>query len=173
MRGRRCRDFETGVCRSRVRPGARTARSPRAGMFTVVMLRLKHAAYESCSVHGSIKIKVWPFATESVIPSTDIRWRRTMLTSLRTVREISRSSILVEQGRLIANPNWPLKKSNSESHTLRRIWRPWMSFRLGWLISSLWVCLRRKYRMAARVAGPVVILCASRLGSPRLLVQSG
>ena len=84
-----------------------------------------------------------------------------MLTSLRTVREISRSSILVEQGRLIANPNWPLKKSNSESHTLRRIWRPWMSFRLGWLISPLWVCLRRKYRMAARVAGPVVILCFS------------
>ena len=83
-----------------------------------------------------------------------------MLTSLRTVREISRSSILAEQGRLIAYPNWPLKKSNSESHTLRHIWRPWMSFRLGWLISPLWVCLRRKSRIAARIAGPVVILCA-------------
>ena len=83
-----------------------------------------------------------------------------MLTSLRTLREISHSSILAEQGRLIAFPNWPLKKSNSESLTLRHIWRPWTSFRLGWLISSLWVCLRRKSRIAARIAGPVIILCA-------------
>ena len=82
-----------------------------------------------------------------------------MLTSPRTVREISRSSILAEQGRLIAFPNVPPERS-AERLTLRHTWRPWTSFRLGRVFSSLGVCLGRKSRIAARIAGPVIILCA-------------
>jgi hypothetical protein len=42
---------------------------------------------------------------------------RTMLTLPRAVREISRSSLLVEQGRLAAYPTRPLEKSGVESLT--------------------------------------------------------
>ena len=41
-----------------------------------------------------------------------------MLTSPRTVHEISHSSVLAEQGRLIAFPNWPLNESGAKSRTL-------------------------------------------------------
>ena len=82
-----------------------------------------------------------------------------MLTSPRTLHEISYSSVLVEQGRLIAFPNRPLKKINSESLTLRHTWRARTSFRLGWLISSLWVCLRCKSRIAIGFALPIILLC--------------
>ena len=84
-----------------------------------------------------------------------------MLTSPRAVREISRSSVLAEQGRLIAFPNRPLENSGLESLTLRHIWRPWTNAsRLDRAFSYLEVCLRRKYKTAARIAGPVIILCA-------------
>ena len=79
-----------------------------------------------------------------------------MLTSPRAVREVSRSSILAEQGRLIAFPNVPPERS-AERLTLRHTWA---SFRLGRVLSSLGACLRRKYKTAARIAGPVIILCA-------------
>ena len=83
-----------------------------------------------------------------------------MLTSPspRTVREISHSSVLAEQGRLIAFPNRPPESSGVESLKLRDIWRPWRSFRLGWTFSSVQVCLRCKSRIAARIALPVIIL---------------
>ena len=42
--------------------------------------------------------------------------------------------------------------------TLRHTWRPWTSFRLGWAFSSVGVCSRRKSRIAARIALPVIIL---------------
>jgi outer membrane autotransporter protein len=71
-----------------------------------------------------------------------------------------KSSLLAEQGRLTAFPTRPLEKSGVESLTLRHIWRPWTSFRLGWVFSSLGVRLRRKSRIAARIAGPVILLCA-------------
>jgi type V secretory pathway adhesin AidA len=83
-----------------------------------------------------------------------------MLTSPRTVHEISPSSVLAEQGHLIAFPHRPLKKSNAESPALRNIWRAPTCFGLGLLISSLWVCLRCKSRPAARIGGLVVILSA-------------
>ena len=82
-----------------------------------------------------------------------------MLTSQRTVREISRSSILAKQGCLIAFPNVPPERSG-ERLALRHAWRPWTRFRLGRVFSSLGICLRRKMRAAARVAGPAIILCA-------------
>ena len=123
-------------------------------------MHLKHTSRQSCSVHGAFKNKVWPFVAERVIPLKELRWSRTMLTSPRAVREISRSSVLAEQGRLIAFPNVPPEKGRAERLTLRHIWRPWASFRLGWVFSSLGVCLRRKSRIAARIAGPVIILCA-------------
>ena len=82
-----------------------------------------------------------------------------MLTSPRAVREISGSSILAEQERLIAVPN-PLLDGSRERLTLHHAWRPWTSFRLGRVFSSLGVCLRRKSRIAARIAGPAIILCA-------------
>ena len=75
-----------------------------------------------------------------------------MLTSPLAVREISRYPVLAEQGRLIVF-GVPLL-------TLRHIWRPWTSFRLGWGFSSLGVCMRRNSRIVSRVAGPVIILCA-------------
>ena len=81
-----------------------------------------------------------------------------MLPSPRTVREISRPSMLAEQGRLIAFPNRPPEKSGVESLTLRHIWRPWTNFRLGWAFSSLGPCLRRKSRIAVRIVFPVIIL---------------
>ena len=83
-----------------------------------------------------------------------------MLTSPRTRYEISHSSLLAEQGRLISFPNWPPNKGNSESLTLRHTWPPRTSFQLGWLIFSLRVCLRCKFRITARIAGPVITLCA-------------
>ena len=82
-----------------------------------------------------------------------------MLTSSRTIRQISHSSVLAEPQRLIAFPNVPPERS-VERLTLRHTWRPWTSFRLGWAFSSLRVCLRCKSRIAARIAGPLVILCA-------------
>ena len=66
-----------------------------------------------------------------------------MLTSPRTVREISRSSILAEQGRLIVFPNVPPERS-VERLTLRGTWLPRTRFRLRRVFSSLGVCLRRK-----------------------------
>ena len=83
-----------------------------------------------------------------------------MPTSLRAAREISHSSVLAEQGRLIAFLNRPIGKSDVESRTLRHTWRPWTSFRLGWAFSSLGACLRRKSQIAGRIAGPVIILYA-------------
>jgi hypothetical protein len=81
-----------------------------------------------------------------------------MLTSPHTGREISRSSIPAEQARLISFPNVPPGRS-AERLMLCHTW-PWATFRLGWAFSSLGVCMRRKSRIAARIAGPVVILCA-------------
>ena len=104
---------------------------------------------------------MWPFAAERVIPSKELRWGRRVLTSPRTVREISRSSVLAEQGRLIAFPMLPPERSGVERRTLRHIERPWTSFRLGGCF-SLWGCLRRKAGASARLAGPVIILCALR-----------
>ncbi len=112
-------------------------------------------------MHGAFESKVWPFVAERVTPLKELRWSRTMLTSPspRAVREISQSSILAELGRL-AFPSRLLERS-VEHLTLRHIWRPWTSFRLGGVFSSLGACLCRKYRIAARIAGPVIILCAS------------
>ena len=84
-----------------------------------------------------------------------------MLTSPspRAVRKISDYPVLAEQRRPIAFPNRPPERS-AERLTLRHAWRPWKSFRLGRVFSTLGVCLRRKSRIAARIAGPVIILCA-------------
>ena len=82
-----------------------------------------------------------------------------MLTSPRAVRKISCYAVLAEQGRLTAFPNRPPEKSGVELLTLRHAWRRWTSFRLGWAFSSLEVCLRPKSKIAARIAGPVIILC--------------
>ena len=70
-----------------------------------------------------------------------------MLTSPspRAVRKISRSPVLAEQGRLIVFPNVPLERSAER--------RPWTSFRLG-------RAMRGNSRIAALIAGPVIILCA-------------
>ena len=83
-----------------------------------------------------------------------------MLTSLRAAREISRSSVLAAQVQLTAFAYWAVETSGVESLKLRHIWRPRTSFRLGGVFSSLGVCLRREVRVAARIAGPIVILCA-------------
>jgi len=82
-----------------------------------------------------------------------------MLTSPRAVREISRSSLLAEQGRLTTLPTRPLEKSGVGPLTARQTWRPWTSFRLGRVFSSLGVYMRRNSRIAARIAGPAIILC--------------
>ena len=84
-----------------------------------------------------------------------------MLTSPRTVREISRSSLLDKQGHLTAVPTRPLEKSRVESLTLRHACWPWRSFRLGWTFSSIWVCLPRKSLTKHRA-----------LGSPALVTKS-
>ena len=73
-----------------------------------------------------------------------------MLTSLRP--QISRSSLLAEQGRLTAFPNVTLERSAER--------RPWTSFRLGRAFSASGVYVRRNSQIAARIAGPVIILCA-------------
>ena len=83
-----------------------------------------------------------------------------MLTSPRAAREISRSSVLAAQVRLTAFAYWAVETSSVESLKLRHIWWSRTSFRLGCVFSSLGVCLRRKVQIAARLAGPVVILCA-------------
>ena len=70
-------------------------------------------------------------------------------------------SVLAEQGGLIAFPILPPARSG-ERLRLRHIERPWTSFRLGRVFSSLWDCLRRKMPASARLAGPVIILCALR-----------
>ena len=80
------------------------------------LLHLKHTSRQSCSVHGAFKNKMWPFVAERVIPLKELRWSRTMLTSPRTVREISRSSVLAEQGRLTAFPILPLARSVERLH---------------------------------------------------------
>jgi hypothetical protein len=85
-----------------------------------------------------------------------------MLKSPRAVRKISRSPVLAEQAPLIAFADRPFEKSGVERLTLRHIERPWMSFRLGQVFSSLWKCLGRKTRASARLAGSVIILCALR-----------
>jgi T5SS/PEP-CTERM-associated repeat protein/autotransporter-associated beta strand protein len=84
-----------------------------------------------------------------------------VLTSPPTVREISCSLVLAGQGGLVAFLILPRARS-VERLTLNPTWRPWTSFRLGRVFSSLWGCLRRKTRASARSAGPVVILCALR-----------
>ena len=90
----------------------------------------------------------------------ELRWSRTMTTSPRAVRKISHSSRPAEQG-LVAFPNWLLEKSGVGAPlTLRHPWLHWTRFRVGWVFSSLAVCLRHKSRIAARVAGPVIILSA-------------
>ena len=68
-----------------------------------------------------------------------------MLTSPspRAVREISHSSVLAEQAPLIEFTN---------------ALRPWTSFRLGRVFSSLGICLHRKSRIAVRIALPAIIL---------------
>jgi autotransporter-associated beta strand protein len=83
-----------------------------------------------------------------------------MLTSPRAAREISRSSVLAAQVRLTAFAYWAVETSSVESLKLRHIWWPRTSFRFVCVFSSLGVCLRREVRVAARIAGPVVILCA-------------
>jgi hypothetical protein len=75
-----------------------------------------------------------------------------MLASPRTVREIYRSSLLADRGPLIAFPSRPIEKSGVESLILRHVWRPCGSFRLGWTLSSMRVCLRRKSRSAADIS---------------------
>ena len=130
---------------------------PSEGILTRGLLYLKHTSRQSCSVHGAFKNKVWRYVAERVTPLKELRWSRTMLTSPRTVREISRSSILAEQGRLLAFPNVPPERS-VERLALRHSLRPWTRFRLGRVFSSLGVCLRRKSQIAARVALPVIIL---------------
>ena len=82
-----------------------------------------------------------------------------MLASQRAVRETSRSSIPPEQARLISFPNVPPERS-VQRLTRGHIERPWTSCRLGRLVSSLGARLGRKMRAAARIAGPVIILCA-------------
>ena len=114
---------------------------------------------QSCSVHGAFKNKVWPFVAERVIPLKELRWSLVMLTSPRTVRGISRSLIVAEQGRLIAFSNVPPERS-AEPLTLRHISWPWTSFRLGRVFSSLGACPGRKRRAAAPIASPGVGLCS-------------
>ena len=58
----------------------------------------------------------------------------------------------------ISFPNVPPGRS-AERLTLRHTW-PWATFRLGWAFSSLGVCTRRKSRIAARIAGGLIVLCA-------------
>jgi hypothetical protein len=75
-----------------------------------------------------------------------------VLSSSRTVREISRSSIVAQQKSLTAFPNQLLEKSGAESLTHSDVWRPLMGFRLGSTFSLSRVCLRCKSRIAARIA---------------------
>ena len=128
--------------------------------MTRELLHLKHASRQSCSVHGVFKNKVWPFAAERVIRLKELRWSCTVLTSPRIVREISGSSVLAEQGGLIAFPICPLEKSGVERLDTSPYSAAWTSFRLGGVFSSLWNCLGRKTRASARLAGPVIIPCA-------------
>ena len=79
-----------------------------------------------------------------------------MLTSPCTVREISGSSILAEQGGPIEFPILPPLRS-LDRLTLRHNERPWTSFRLRGVFSSLRGRLARKTRAIARLAGPVII----------------
>jgi hypothetical protein len=64
----------------------------------------------------------------------------------------------------------PLEKSGVKSLTLRHIWWPWRSFRLGW--TFLWVCLRRKSRTGHRALGSAALgteslkLCSNWLRRP-------
>jgi hypothetical protein len=143
------------------------------GLPTFVRYALKHTSPQSCSVHGAFMSKVWPFVADRVIPLKELRWSRTMLTSPspRTVREISHSSVLAEQGRLIAFPNVAPERG-AERLTLRHTWQPWTSFRLGWTLSSLGACLGRKMRAAAPNASPGVV-CARCRDPAHLKVQAG
>ena len=98
-----------------------------------------------------------------------------MLTSPRAVREISRCSIFAGQGRLTALPNVPPERS-LEPLTLRHIRRPWTSFRLGRVFSSLGACLRRKSEIKHRAphsAEPVTKLLNRRANGLRRLVPQG
>jgi len=115
-----------------------------------------------------LRIKCGPSWRRVPNPPNGLRGSRRVLAWLRIVREASRRSVVAEQGRLIVFPNWPLKKSSSESLTPRPQART--SFRLGWLISSLGDCLHRKAGASARSAGPAIILCALR-GFTRLKMQ--
>jgi hypothetical protein len=72
--------------------------------------------------------------------------------SPRAVGEISCSSHLAEQGRLIFCPYRPLEKSSVESLTVGHTCRPWTSFRLGWTFFSIRVCLHSQSRIASGIA---------------------
>ena len=74
-----------------------------------------------------------------------------MLTLSRTV---------ADQGRLIAFSTRLLEKSGVKPLTARQTWRPWTSFRLGRVFSSLGSVMRRNSRIAALIAGPVITICA-------------
>ena len=88
-----------------------------------------------------------------------------MLTSPRTVREISRSSVLAEQGGLIAFAILSPARS-LEQLPLRHIEGPWTSSRLSRVFSSLWGWLRPKARASARLAGQDIILRGLREFTP-------
>ena len=105
---------------------------------------------------GRIKKKVWPLVAERVIRLKELRRSRRMLTSPCTVREISGSSILAEQGGPIEFPILPPLRS-LDRLTLRHNEQPWTSFRLRGVFSSLRGRLARKTRAIARLAGPVII----------------
>ena len=111
----------------------------RIGILMEELLHLKRTSPQSCSVHGAFKDKVWPFVAERIIALKEFRWGRTMLTSPRTVPEISCSSILAEQGSRIAFPILSPERS-VEPLTLHQIEGP---------LDEL-----RKTRGSARMAGP-------------------
>ena len=104
---------------------------------------------------------MWPFVAKRVISLKELRWSCTVLTSPRTVREISRSSVPAARRGLVAVPN-PPPGSGVERLTLRHFERPWTSFRLGWVFSCLWSCLGSKTRASGRLTGTVLVLCALR-----------
>jgi outer membrane autotransporter protein len=71
-----------------------------------------------------------------------------VLTSPRPGREISRSSVFVEQARLIVFAHRPFEKSGVEPRTLRHIERPSTSLRLGGVFS----CAPRRFASAQDAA---------------------
>jgi hypothetical protein len=65
------------------------------------------------------------------------------------------------RGTPVHRGGWRFAKQRAiEPHTLVRFWRPWMLLLSGKATSPFGTCLGRKTRAAARIAGPVVLLCA-------------